>query len=78
MLTPDVLKSYLLEMPRGNIFVMRYDLFAMVFPPGAGDRAACAALRSLAASCNFEVKDVAAERRIELIKGGYAERISAP
>jgi hypothetical protein len=70
MLTPDVLKSYLLEMPPGHIFELRYDLFAAVFPPGAGDRAAWAALKALAEVCDFVVKDVAAERRIELIKRG--------
>ena len=70
MLTPDILKSYLLEMPRGHIFELRYDLFATVFPPGSSDRAAWAALEALAAACGFVVKDVADERRIEMIKRG--------
>ena len=70
MLTPDVLKRYLLEMPPGHIFELRYDLFATVFPPGASDRAAWAALEALAEACGFVVKDIADERRIELIKQG--------
>ena len=70
MLTPDVLKSYLREMPRGHVFDLRYDLFATVFPPGAGDRAAWDALEVLAEACDIEVKDFADEQRIELIKRG--------
>ncbi len=68
MLTPDVLKSYLREMPRGHIFDLRYDLFSAVFPPGASDRAAWAALKALADACDIVVKDFADEQRIELIK----------
>ncbi len=55
-------------MPRGHIFDLPYDLFATVFPPGAPDPAAWAQLKSLADACDFVVKDVADERRVELIK----------
>jgi hypothetical protein len=68
MLTPEILKSYLLEMPEGHIFDMPYALFADVFPPGAADKGAWRRLRALAAECGFEVRAFPAEERIELIK----------
>ena len=67
-LTPDVLKSYLREMPRGHIFDLSYELFAALFPPGASNRKPWGRLRALAAECDFELRDFAAEQRIELAK----------
>ena len=48
MLTRAVLKSYLLDMPRGHIFDLTYRLFADVFPPGAPDASAREPLHALA------------------------------
>ena len=47
-LTRAVLKSYLLDMPRGHIFDLTYRLFADVFPPGAPDASAREPLHALA------------------------------
>jgi hypothetical protein len=68
LLTPDVLKRYLRDMPRGHVFDLPYDLFAAVFPPGVADKKAWRQLRVLAKGCGFEVRDFAAEQRIELVK----------
>ncbi len=70
MLTPDILKSYLSEMPKGHIFDMPYALFADVFPPGAADETARQRLQSLADECGFAVRDFPTEQRIELVKNG--------
>jgi hypothetical protein len=57
MLTRDILKRYLLEMPGGHIFDLTYKLFADVFPPGQSDVAARQKLRALAEECGCDVVD---------------------
>ena len=66
MLTAAVLKSYLLDMPRGHIFDLTYALFADVFPPGEPDIAARENLRLLAAECNCDLVNNKADGRFEL------------
>jgi hypothetical protein len=68
MLTRDVLKSYLLEMPRAHIFDLTYKLFADVFPPGEPDAAASQKLRVLAEECSCDVVNNEAEGRFELTR----------
>lgn len=68
MLTEDVLKSYLQDMPRGHIFDLPYGQFAELFPPGEPDAAARAKLRLLAEECACDLAHVASERRYELIR----------
>jgi hypothetical protein len=68
MLPRHVLKSYLFDMPGGHIFDLPYDLFAKVFPPGHADQAARESLMTLAEEAGCDVKIVADEERIELIK----------
>ncbi len=68
MLTRDVLKSYLLEMPRGHIFDLTYTLFADVFPPGEADAGAREQLRIFAEECACDVARNAAEGRFELTR----------
>jgi hypothetical protein len=66
MLTRDVLKNYLLEMPHRHIFDLTYKLFADVFPPGEPDAAAREQLRVLAEECGCEIVNNEAESRFEL------------
>ena len=68
MLTRDFLKSYLLDMPSGNIFDLTYPLFADVFPPGKSDAAAREKLRVLAEECGCDLADNQAEARFELTR----------
>lgn len=68
MLTRDVLKSYLLEMPSGHIFDLTYSLFAGVFPPGEPDAAAREQLRALAGECGCDLVNNKAEGRYELTR----------
>jgi hypothetical protein len=68
MLTSDVLKSYLLDMPRGHIFDLTYQLFADVFPPGEPDTAAREQLRALAEECGCGLVNNKAEGRYELTR----------
>jgi hypothetical protein len=68
MLTRDVLKSYLLEMPTGHIFDLTYGLFAQAFPPGASEPASRIRLDAFAAECNCDVVDNEAEGRFELTR----------
>lgn len=68
MLTRDVLKSYLLEMPGGHIFDLTYSLFADVFPPGDPDAAAREQLRALAEECGCDLVNNKAEGRYELTR----------
>jgi hypothetical protein len=68
MLTRDILKSYLLEMPRGHIFDLTCKLFADVFPPGQSDAAAREQLRVLAEECGCDVVNNTAEGRYELTR----------
>jgi hypothetical protein len=68
MLTRDVLKSYLLKMPRGHIFDLTYKLFADVFPPGERDAAAREKLRVLAEECDCDVVNSETESRFELTR----------
>ena len=68
MLTRDVLKSYLLEMPSGHIFDLTYSLFADVFPPGEPDVAAREKLRVLAGECGCDLVNNKAESRYELTR----------
>lgn len=66
MLTRDVLKSYLLEMPRGHIFDLTYGQFADAFPPGEPDPIARAALQAFAKECGCDLKNNVLEGRYEL------------
>ena len=66
MLTQAVLKSYLLDMPRGHIFDLTYALFADVFPPGEPDIAAREKLRRLAEESNCDLVNNEADGRFEL------------
>jgi hypothetical protein len=68
MLTRDVLKSYLAEMPRGHIFDLTYALFADAFPPGEPDPIARAALQAFAKECNCDLKNNLLESRYELMR----------
>ena len=68
MLTRDVLKSYLSEMPRGHIFDLTYALFDDAFPPGEPDPIARAALQAFARECGCELKNNVLEARYELIR----------
>ena len=68
MLTRDVLKNYLLEMPRGHIFDLTYKLFADLFPPGEPDASSREQLRLLAGECDCDVVNDRAEGRFELIR----------
>jgi hypothetical protein len=68
MLTRDVLKSYLLEMPGGHIFDLTYALFADAFPPGEPDPIARAALRAFAQECGCDLKNNIGEGRYELTR----------
>ena len=66
MLTPAVLKSYLLDMPRGHVFELTDALFADVFPPARSDAASRDRLQALAEECNCSI--VEAEGRFDLIR----------
>lgn len=68
MLTEDVLKSYLKDMPRGHIFDLPYSQFAKLFPPGEPDTAARASLRRLADECGCDLVHAVDEQRYELIR----------
>jgi hypothetical protein len=68
MLTKEVLRSYLLDMPSGHIFDLTYRLFADVFPPGEPDEGARAALRQFAQECGCDVRNDVSEDRYELIR----------
>jgi len=68
MLTEDVLKSYLRDMPRGHIFDLPYSQFAQLFPPGEPDAAARDKLRRLAQECDCDLGHIADEERYELTK----------
>jgi len=68
MLTEDVLKSYLREMPPGHIFDLPYSQFAQLFPPGEPDAAARDRLRRLAEECACDLANVIGEERYELTR----------
>lgn len=68
MLTRDVLKSYLLEMPRGHVFDLPYDLFSGMFPGGENDPAARDQLRALAEECECDLVHNEDEARFELTR----------
>ncbi len=68
MLNEAVLKSFLIEMPRGHVFDLTYPLMADVFPPGKADPSAVARLQALAAACECDVVDNEAEGRFELTR----------
>ena len=57
MLTRDILKSYLLDMPRGHIFDLTYPLFADAFPPGGQDASARQQLRAFAGKCDCDLAE---------------------
>jgi len=59
MLTRDVLKNYLLDMPRGHIFDLTFSLFADVFPPGGQDANARQQLRVFADECDCDLAECA-------------------
>jgi len=68
MPTREVLKSYLLEMPRGHIFDLTYKLFADLFPPGEPHASSREQLRLLAEECDCDVGNDQAEGRFELTR----------
>ncbi|HZD90528.1 MAG TPA: hypothetical protein VE224_10540 [Pseudolabrys sp.] len=68
MLTEDVLKRYLADMPQGHIFDLPYTQFAQLFPPGEPDAGAREQLRRMAADCGCDLVNVADEERYELIR----------
>lgn len=68
MLTAEVLRSYLLEMPKGHIFDLSYAQFAEIYPPGEPDAVARAALRQFAESCSCDLAHNAADDRYELTR----------
>jgi hypothetical protein len=68
MLTKEVLKSYLLDMPAGHVFDLPYGQFADAFPPGEPDATARAALRRFADECGCELKNNVGEYRYELTR----------
>ncbi len=68
MLTPEVLRSYLSDMPRGHIFDLTYALFAAAFPPGEPDTGAREALRRFAQECACDLVNNPAEGRYELTR----------
>jgi hypothetical protein len=68
MLTEDVLKSYLREMPSGHVFDLPYSQFAQLFPPGEPDAGAREKLRLLADECACDLANVADEQRYELTR----------
>ena len=68
MLTRDMLKSYLREMPRGHIFDLTDKLFADMFPPGEPDASSREQLRLLAGECDCDLVDNRAEGRFELTR----------
>jgi len=68
MLTEAVLKSFLRDMARGHVFDLTYALLADVFPPGKSDPGAIRKLQALAASCDCDLADNAAEGRFELTR----------
>jgi len=65
MVTREILKSYLMEMPRGHIFDLTYDLFADVFPPGEPDSGSRESLLILAEECDCDIKNNERSRRVE-------------
>lgn len=68
LLTRDVLKSYLDDMPEGHIFDLSYSQFAGLFPPGEPDPFARAALRAFANECGCDLVQIVSEARYELRK----------
>ena len=68
MLTPEVLKRYLRDMPRGHVFDLTYALFADVFPPGEPDIGARDNLRLFAQECGCDLKNNADDGRYELTR----------
>ena len=68
LLTREVLKSYLEDMPVGHVFDLTYGQFAGLFPPGEPDPFARSALRAFARECGCDVVQDIAEARYELRK----------
>jgi hypothetical protein len=68
MLTREILKNYLLNMPRGHIFDLTYGQFADAFPPGEPDGGARDALRQFAKECGCDLKNNADDGRYELTR----------
>ena len=68
MLTRNVLKSYLAEMPSGHIFDLTYAMFADAFPPGEPDPFSRAALQAFAKECNCDLKNNVLGGRYELTR----------
>lgn len=68
MLTRDVLKSYLVDMPSGHVFDLSYGQFAEIFPPGEPDPFARSALRAFANECGCGLRQNVAEYRYELTR----------
>ncbi len=68
MLTCEVLKSYLVAMPRGHVFDLTYGQFADVFPPGEPDAMARTALHRFAQQCGCDLNNNVGEQRYELTR----------
>jgi hypothetical protein len=68
MLTSEVLKSYLAEMPQGHVFDLTYAQFAEIFPPGEPDPGAREALRQFAQACGCDLHHNAGDGRYELTR----------
>lgn len=68
MLTAEVLRSYLLDMPKGHIFDLSYAQFAEIYPPGEPDAVARTALRQFAESCGCGLLHNVADGRYELMR----------
>jgi hypothetical protein len=67
-MTAEVLRSYLIEMPRGHIFDLSYAQFAEIFPPGEPDGFSRAALREFAEGCGCDLTHNATDGRYELTR----------
>jgi hypothetical protein len=61
MVTREILKSYLREMPRGHIFELTHTQFSGVFPPGEPDNGSRESLRLLAEECGCDIKNEVSE-----------------
>ena len=75
MLTRDVLKSYLLEMPRGHIFDLTYKLFADVFPPGEPDQDARLRALTFAKANGCVIENRAGNREVLFLKPGLGPAV---
>ena len=68
VLTRDVLKSYLKDMPSGHVFDLSYGYVADLFPPGEPDPGARDQLRRFAEECGCNLMNNPRDHRYELTK----------